>query len=361
MPKPELGGTADATLVGAAEKIEGLFAGTTGNEQDREAPTPKKRPTPKQAEEREDEPEESDADESEEVETEAAESGEDAEEEDTADESESTEDDEEQEGESKAKPKTRRLTVKSEDGKDEEVEVTDQELESGYLRQRDYTRKTMAHAETVKKFKAEREAVVAERQQYKDLLGKLEEAVVQLSPDTEPDWATLQTELDTEQFNTVFAQYQANRQKLARVRAEKARVEQKLAEDAREQLKEKLARESELLLEALPAWKKPEVAARERVKLIQFAKTLGFDDNDIAQVADHRVLVLLNDAMRYRSLEQKRKAAKETIRKTADNVKPGAATADAPNKAKHDAARKRLKKSGAVHDAASLIFDMLPD
>lgn len=359
MAKSPTGGEAtassDTTLLGAAGQIEGLF--TAAEKRDTKQ-TSEKPPAEKVVAEVETEEsaENVDAEETEERD----EPGETAEtESEDADDAEEGTDADEDATEGEGKPKTRKLTVKNESGQDEEVEVTDPELEAGYMRQRDYTRKTMQHAETVKKFKAESEAVSAERKQYKDLLGKLEEAVERLASDVEPDWEKLRNEMDPETFTTTFAQYQSNRQKLERVRAEKARVEQQLAAEEHANRQELIARETEALLKALPAWRKPEIAARERTKLIQHARSLGYEDKDIANVSDHRVLVLLHESMRYRELQAKREKAKEQIRKTAENTKPGVSREAEPKKAKLAEARKRHKQLGTVESGAAAIFDML--
>lgn len=59
------------------------------------------------------------------------------------------------------------------DGK--EVEVTLDELQKGYSRTQDYTRKTQQIAETRKQVEAEASAIRAEREQYAQLLGALKQ------------------------------------------------------------------------------------------------------------------------------------------------------------------------------------------
>lgn len=349
-----------SSLLAGAAAIEALLPDEDDEGQGESRETPRKR-TPKREESRDDEDDLDDLlGSDEEDEDDASDTDRDETDDDTDD--EDREDVDEDEDEDRPKSKTRRLKVKDDDGKDIEVDVTDEELTSGYMRQRDYTRKTMAHSNEVKKFKAEVEAPLRqERQQYNELLGKLEEAVQALQPEEDPDWEKLSAELDPEQFNAAFAQHQANKAKLARIRAEREKVNQKLQADAAEQLKEHLENESKLLLEALPAWKKPEIAAREKAKLVTFAKTLGYTDDDIAQVTDHRVLLLLNDALKYRGLQDKRKSTRDKIRNVTKNSRPGARVDSEARNSKLDKARKLAKKTGNVNDAAAAIFEMLPD
>ena len=82
------------------------------------------------------------------------------------------------------------FTVKV-DGK--EVEVTLEELQKGYSRTQDYTRKTQQIAEVRKHAEAELQAVRAEREQYAHLLGALE-AQVQQAAQPQIDWDRLYSE-----------------------------------------------------------------------------------------------------------------------------------------------------------------------
>ena len=81
------------------------------------------------------------------------------------------------------------FTVKV-DGK--EVEVTLDELQKGYSRTQDYTRKTQQIAEIRKQVEVETEAVRAERAQYAQMLGALQ-AQLQ-GAETQIDWDRLYQE-----------------------------------------------------------------------------------------------------------------------------------------------------------------------
>ena len=85
------------------------------------------------------------------------------------DESAEEQSEESEESEEQEQPQT--FTVKV-DGK--EVDVTLDELQKGYSRTQDYTRKTQQIAEVRKQVEQETQAVRAERQQYAQLLGALQ-------------------------------------------------------------------------------------------------------------------------------------------------------------------------------------------
>ena len=95
---------------------------------------------------------------------------------------------EDEESEESEEPQT--FTVKV-DGK--EVTVTLDELQQGYSRTQDYTRKTQQIAEVRKQVEQESQAIRAERAQYAQLLGALEQQVQQAA-EPQIDWDRLYQE-----------------------------------------------------------------------------------------------------------------------------------------------------------------------
>ena len=106
-----------------------------------------------------------------EEETETAASEEESPGEEDAPEEEPAEEQSEDEEEPKEEEQPQTFTVKV-DGKD--VSVTLEELQKGYSRTQDYTRKTQQIAEVRKQVEAETQAVRAERAQYAQLLSALQ-------------------------------------------------------------------------------------------------------------------------------------------------------------------------------------------
>ena len=70
------------------------------------------------------------------------------------------------------------------------VEMTVEEVKAGYLRQRDYTRKTQEISESRKQLEAFNAELNRERAQYEQLLPMLEQQL-QENAQPEPDWDTL--------------------------------------------------------------------------------------------------------------------------------------------------------------------------
>lgn len=244
---------------------------------------------------------------------------------------------------------TRRLKIG-----EQEVEVTEEELEKGYLRQADYTRKTQDVAEKRKAVEAKEAALEAEREKYSVLLTKLE-AQTRLEMGEEPDWDEL-AERDPAEFAIQYASWNRAQKRLETIEAEQQKLQRVAFERKQAELQERVQQENELLLGALPEWKNPEVRKKESEALREFGLKLGFDERALLSIVDHREILLLRNAMLY---EQARSGnAKPVAGKPAQPqvAKPGSVPTKATIKGKQVAERRSaLRKSGKPSDAEALL------
>lgn len=238
----------------------------------------------------------------------------------------------------------------------EEVEVSLDEALKGYSRTADYTRKTQQAAAERKAFEAEQTAVRGERQKYAAYLSQLEQAIQQHSA-PEPDWAKLQQELKPEEFAAEFARFQIHKSEMQQLRAEKERAQAAVEADNKKALDAHIAAEQDRLLAAVPEWKDEEVAKADKAKMVAYAERLGWSQEDLGKVADHRNFVLLRKAMLWDEQQAKKPAVQARIEKV-KTATPGPASQP---KVVSDAtkARQRLAKTGKVEDAAAAFFQML--
>ena len=196
--------------------------------------------------------------------------------------------------EEEAPPEVRMMKVKV-DGV--EMEMPEDEVRNGYSRTADYTRKTQGLAEERKKFvEQELEPVRQERAKYAALLVQMEDAVEALLPSREPDWGALRNTVTPEQFTQEWDQWRANSKRAEQIRTEQGRIADLHDKDERQRLTAQLAVEQEKLKAALPEWADAEKGKVLREDVVAYAKSLGWSDDDLAQVYDHRLLVLLNNA-----------------------------------------------------------------
>ena len=245
------------------------------------------------------------------------------------------------------------FTVKV-DGK--EVEVSLEELQKGYSRTQDYTRKTQQIAEVRKHAEAELQAVRAEREQYAHLLGALE-AQVQQAVQPNIDWERLYQE-DPIEWVRQREVMRENQEKNAAIQSEKQRLSQLSQQEQMQQHQMVLQHEQEALVAAIPEWKDSKKAAAEKAMLVQFGQKAGFSPDELKNVLDHRAVVLLRKAALYDQMVSKRGQIKPVTNNGPRPAKPGAA-GRVSNNTEALRAQQRLAKTGRVDDAADAIYKLL--
>lgn len=236
-------------------------------------------------------------------------------------------------------------------------ELTLREALDGGLRQSDYSRKTAELAERRKGFEEHEQAVRQARAEYATKLEKLEAAIeaVQLPKElSKEEWDKLRRDNPSE-YAARKADVADTKEKLQAVRAEREREQEKEQADLAEKYQEYLANERTELLGKLPEWKDEAVATKEQAELVAEAKSRGFSDDELALVDNHRIILLLRDAMKYRQLQGKKPLVRKKA-KGAPVLKPGASKRPKAKVGKAQSARERLKKTGSVRDAAGFFL-----
>jgi hypothetical protein len=253
----------------------------------------------------------------------------------------------EEETEEEEQP-TEVYTVKV-DGK--EVEVTLDELQKGYSRTQDYTRKTQQIAETRKAVEAEAGAIRAEREQYAQLLGALKQQLESTEAPVDMDRLYNEDPIEWVRQSEVMRQKQ---DKLAAIQSEQQRLSQLTAQQRAQEMNAHLATQQEALIQAVPEWKDSKKAQAEKALLVEFGKKIGFSDDELKNVYDHRAVVALRKAALYDQMMSKRGQIKPVINNGPRPAKPSAA-GRVSTTTESTRAKQRLAKSGRVDDAASAI------
>jgi hypothetical protein len=257
---------------------------------------------------------------------------------------------EEEEQEEQEQPQT--FTVKI-DGK--EVAVTLDELQKGYSRTQDYTRKTQQIAEVRKQVEAETQAVRAERGQYAQLLGALQAQLQASEPQVDLDRLYNEDPIEWVRQKEVLRERQ---EKAYAIQAEQQRLYQLSQQEQQQSMQQHLESQKDALLAALPEWKDPKKAKLEKAMLIESAKSAGFSDEDLKSVYDHRLVLLLRKAALFDQMVSKRQGIKPVTNNGPRPAKPGAA-GRVSTTSEVTRAQQRLAKTGRVDDAADAIYKLL--
>ena len=239
---------------------------------------------------------------------------------------------------------------------DEEEDVNLDEALQGYQRHKTFTKRSMELAEQRKA--AEQEAAEAKqaRDYYAQQLEVLSQQISQTIPQ-EPDWVGLAKEVTAEEYNAIRAEYDTRKANLEKVEQERQAVAQQQAAENEKALKEHLAAQRAEMLNRIPQWKDEERRNDERVKVIQYAESVGFSQQEIEQATDARAIELLYKAMQWDNLQRKKPTAKKRTKQA-----PKMAKAGQPRTKKQVASRSRqtamsrLNKERSVDAAVSYLM-----
>ena len=234
----------------------------------------------------------------------------------------------------------------------QEVPVTLDELKAGYSRQSDYTQKTMQIAE-------ERKALEADRQNLQALINDYQNALQSPMPAMEPP-VRPDAKLWDEDPIEAMRQTELYRQKMEDFQAESAKhqhLQQQAMAEKQKQMQEALNQQQVALKERIPEWQNEETATKEKAEIRRFGLSMGFTENELAQIYDSRAVQVLRDAMRYNQLQTKRGKVKQAPQ--GKSLAPGTPTPGEPQQLRKGKAMKRLAQTGHIKDAQAVFEQIL--
>ena len=239
----------------------------------------------------------------------------------------------------------------------EETEVTLEELQNGYSRQRDYTRKTQELAQQRKAIEAKQQEVSQKDAIYSQLLPKME-ATLKGELENEPDWSALY-EADPIAYVREKDIWNEKKQKLQAVQAESQRLQQESAMAQQQKLQQFVEYGNQQLLEQIPEWQDNEVASKEKMAIRDYGvNVLGYTPQEMDSVYDYRVLLGLRNAWLQHKTVQATKVKPTEKKAAARTARPG--TSNVPKSTTPvKKARQKLAKTGKVQDAAKLFEQIL--
>ena len=243
------------------------------------------------------------------------------------------------------------------DGKD--VEVTLDELQAGYSRQADYTRKSQVLAEQRKQADEELAATQQERQRYLSQLEQFNtQADSKLNELKSTDWTRLKEEDPTE-YMLKRDQYRELQENKRTVEEEQKNLQYKSQQEQQAKWQEELGRQQEIMAQRLPEWNDPTKGPKLKQDIKSFAVKTGFSEQEVDSLIDARSVDVLHKAMLYDNLLAA-KISNKKAKVVPKVTRPGSpATKGEISGDKVKAQRARLRKTGHVKDASSLLESIL--
>lgn len=238
----------------------------------------------------------------------------------------------------------------------EEFEVDLDELRNGYQRQSDYTKKSQSVAEMRKAYEANLQSVQQERDQYQQVLANMENYQnLELKKYQELDWASLKED-DPVEYMEKRIEFQDAKDKVNQVKQEQIAVQQKTQQEVYQNIQHKVQEEAELLATALPEYSDP--SSNLKTELRDFAINMGFSEQDVNGITDHKVVLVLHKAMLQ---ERANSSTSSKVKKgPAKVIKAGVPVTKKQRVARDvQAKRDRLRQTGNVRDAANAFMDLI--
>jgi hypothetical protein len=268
----------------------------------------------------------------------------------STDEAESESDAEEQPEEEPQKAGTK---IKLSDGSEHTLE----EIEKGFLRQQDYTRKTQEISSNRKLLEEAAQRFVNQDKQVKEFAEFAKKVVESYAP-RPPDPSKINTDpIGYLQEKEAFEKASQTWRQLAESQQS---ISQRLEASEGSKTQEQLAEETRALVEKLPALATPEGWRAFKTEATDIGgKAYGFAPEEIEGIKDHRYVLALKDAIEYRKLQGKKMEAVRAAKAAPSPV--SAAARPAPNRSTQQTQKvlmERARKTGSVEDVAALLGDI---
>ena len=239
----------------------------------------------------------------------------------------------------------------------EEKDVTLEELVTGYQKGDDYTKKSQTLAEQRKAMEVEAKAIQEAqhlREEYQARLGQ----VSQILQQNETDYSDLEQlkENDPIAYAVKVAEKTENTKKMQVIQQEQARLAQESNQYRANQQAQFVAEQSKMLTEKVKEFSDPKKAEQIKNDIRSFGKSVGFSDQELSQVYDHRHVMILQKAMEYDKLQ---KANPGVNKKLKSAPKMASKTKKVANTDVYTKQKKRLKSSGSIEDATSVFTNFI--
>ena len=240
----------------------------------------------------------------------------------------------------------------------EEKEVTLEELMQGYQLGADYTKKTQELAELRKANESEYKAI-QESKRVRDTYAQRLQAIEQFltQGDSQEDLAVMK-ENDPIGYAVKVAEMTEKKEQLNAVRAEQQRLAQQQQAEQSQAMQNFVAQEAQKLAQVLPEFSDKTKGEQVRNEIRNYGKSIGFTDQELAQVYDSRYVLTLHKAMQYDKLQKSKPSVKKKFAEAPKMAKGGTKIKEG-NVDIRKKQMAKLRSSGRKEDAAILFENFI--
>jgi hypothetical protein len=195
------------------------------------------------------------------------------------------------------------------------------------------------------------------RDQYEKQIQVLSEQLKQSEP-SRVDLDRLYED-DPAEYVRVKAEQDRRKELLEKASQEQERIQAEKQEEQGKQYNAYLEQQKNLLAQKLPIYADKEKGAEFTKNLINYAKDIGYTDQEINMLVDHRSVIMLANAYRYDKLK-KANLKNKKVTKVSKVVSSSSGKIQDDNEvAKRLKSKKaNLRKTGKVNDAVSVLQEL---
>jgi hypothetical protein len=235
-----------------------------------------------------------------------------------------------------------------------ELSVNLEELIQGYQRNADYTRKTQ---ELAQERNQSSEFVERSKKDVEAKLQKLNELNNAAQAQLQQEYANIDFEKLYDEDPVEAARLE---HKMRKKHEQLAQVSQQTQSLQAEEFNKYLEEQQKQLVKKMPEFLDEQKGPRFKQQMRDYLSNVGFKDQEINSIYDHRYVMLVKDAMSYRNLQKAKPGIKKKVANAPKVVKGG--VAKSKGQANAEARRQqlsRLRKTGQVRDAAKFFRNLV--
>lgn len=243
-----------------------------------------------------------------------------------------------------------KITVKV-DG--EELSVTLDDLKRSYSGQGKIQKGMQEAAEARKQAEQMKQQAIAAMSQLTAMYERAHQQGFKQAPQA-PDRELFRT--DPIHYLELKENYEADLKEFQAEQHEFMRVRQAQQQQAVQAQQQQLEQQAEILREKIPEMSDPNKVDKFRSDLISTAMEFGYNEEELAGITDHRAMLVLRDAMRWRNAQQSRTQVEKKAQKARPVTKPQAKKSQDPRRKQLREQKAKLKRTGSIEDALDFIL-----
>lgn len=235
----------------------------------------------------------------------------------------------------------------------QELDVTLDELKSGYSRDSDYRQKTHQLSIERKSLEGEKESL---RQTYDSRINELNNAIqtADIFFKEQMGHYDLAKLYDEDPGQAAKLEFQIRQQQ-----SKIGDLKRKANEAFQSEFNQYLKKEIKLAGEHIPEFADPVKSTEFKANAKKVLTDYGFNDKEISSLSDHRFLLVLKDAMQFKNTKSSKDLSPKKIVTAPRVIKAGVAK---PNSSVRDVIQQKIgkvRKTGRMEDAQSAILQMI--